>query len=248
MQQRGGRRRQNAHGAQHDQHTVEAHDKAVVGAGAVLQTVGDGFQGHQFPQAVGGNRDVRDLARNGGAVTDRNADISSRQGRGVVDAVPQHDDGAAGGLFGIDKAGLILRQDLGIIGIHTDLLCDDGGRAVVVAGHHDRFLYAKAAQLAKHLGGLLAQGVGNADDAGQHPADGKIQVGILRRQGVKFSGLSRRDIAALILKDKVLAADDGLLAADGAGNAVRYDILHLAVHLIMADAPCGSSLHNGVRH
>ena len=37
VQQRGGRRRQNAHGAQHDQHTVEAHDKAVVGAGAVLQ-------------------------------------------------------------------------------------------------------------------------------------------------------------------------------------------------------------------
>ncbi len=82
MQQRGGRRRQNAHGAQHDQHAVEAHDKTVVGAGAVLQTVGDGFQGHQFPQAVGGNRNVRDLARNGGAVTDRNADISSRQGPG----------------------------------------------------------------------------------------------------------------------------------------------------------------------
>ena len=46
----------------------------------------------------------------------------------------------------------------------------------------------------------------------------------------------------------MLAADDGLLAADGAGNAVRYDILHLAVHLIMADALCGSGLHNGVRH
>jgi hypothetical protein len=214
----------------------------------VLQAVGDGFQRHQFPQAVGGNRDVRDLTRNGSAVTDCNADTGGRQGRGVVDAVPQHDDGAACGLFGIDKAGLILGQDLGIVGIHANLLCDDGGRAVVVAGHHDRLLYAKAAQLAKHLGGLLTQGVGNADDAGQHPANGKIQVRILRRQGVKFGGLSGRNVAALILKDKVLAADDGLLAADGAGNAVRYDILHLAVHLIMADALCGSGLHNGVRH
>ena len=43
-------------------------------------------------------------------------------------------------------------------------------------------------------------------------------------------------------------SDNGLLAADLAGNAVGDDVLHLAVHLVVADALCGSGLHDGVRH
>ena len=64
----------------------------------------------------------------------------------------------------------------------------------------------------------------------------------------KFAALARRNAAPLVLKDKVLAADNGLLAADLAGNAVGDDVLHLAVHLVVADALCGGGLHDGVRH
>ena len=73
-------------------------------------------------------------------------------------------------------------------------------------------------------------------------------MGVFRRQRVEFAALARRNIAALVLKDKVLAADNGLLAADLAGNAVGDDVLHLAVHLVVADALCGSGLYDSVRH
>ena len=52
------------------------------------------------------------------------------------------------------------------------------------------------------------------------------------------------ECSSLVLKDKVLAADNGLLAADLAGNAVGDDVLHLTVHLVVADALCGSGLHD----
>ena len=60
--------------------------------------------------------------------------------------------------------------------------------------------------------------------------------------------LGRRDAATLVLKDKVLAADDGLLAANLAGDAVGDDVLHLAVHLVVADALRGGRTDDGVRH
>ena len=58
------------------------------------------------------------------------------QGGGVVDAVAQHDDGVACGLLLLYKAGLVLGQHLGIVGVHAYLLGNDGCRAVIVAGHH----------------------------------------------------------------------------------------------------------------
>ena len=73
MQKRGRGRGQDAHGAQDDEGAVEAHDKAVVALGALLQAVGDGLQDHQLAQAVGGNRDVGDFPGNGRAVADGNA-------------------------------------------------------------------------------------------------------------------------------------------------------------------------------
>ena len=248
MQKRGRGRGQDAHGAQDDEGAVEAHDKAVVALGALLQAVGDGLQEHQLAQAVGGNRDVGNFPGNGRAVADGNADVGGGQGGGVVDAVAQHDDGVPGGLLLLNKVGLVLGQDLGVVAVHADLLRNDRRGAVIVAGHHDGLADAKAAQLFQNLGGFLAQRVGDADDTGQHTADSQIQMGIFRRQRVKFAALARRNAAALVLKDKVLAADNGLLAADLAGNAVGDDVLHLAVHLVVADALCGSGLHDGVRH
>lgn len=82
MQQRRGGRGQHAHCAQHDEGAVEAHNKAVVGAGALLQAVGDGLEDNQLTQAVSGYRDVRNLAGNGCAIADGNANIGGRQGRG----------------------------------------------------------------------------------------------------------------------------------------------------------------------
>ena len=43
MQKCGRGRGQDAHGAQDDEGAVEAHDKAVVALGALLQAVGDGL-------------------------------------------------------------------------------------------------------------------------------------------------------------------------------------------------------------
>ena len=86
-----------------------------------------------------------------------------------------------GGLLLLDKVGLVLGQDLGVVAVHADLLRNDRRGAVIVAGHHDGLADAQAAQLFQNLGGFLAQRVGDADDTGQHTADGQIQVGIFRR-------------------------------------------------------------------
>ena len=137
MQQGGGGGRQDAHGTQHDQGAVEAHDKAIVRLRALLQAVGDALQNHQLAQAVGGNRDIRNFPGNGRAVADGNADVSGGQGRGVVDAVAQHDNGVPGGFFGLHKVGFVLGQDLGVVAVHADLVGNHRRRAVVVAGHHD---------------------------------------------------------------------------------------------------------------
>lgn len=54
------------------------------------------------------------------------------------------------------------------------------------------------------------------------------------RQGVKFGLLPCRDDAVLIVKGKVMAADDDLLPVDTAGNAVRNEILHARMTLLVA--------------
>ena len=73
-------------------------------------------------------------------------------------------------------------------------------------------------------------------------------MGIFRRQSVKFIALAGGDVAALILKYKVLAADDDFLTGYAAGDAVGHDVLHFAVHFLVVDALLGSGLHNGVGH
>ena len=73
-------------------------------------------------------------------------------------------------------------------------------------------------------------------------------MGILRRQGVKAFLLALWNDAALILKDKVRAADEDSLLIDGACDAVSHQILHLGVVLLVAQAPALRLLHHGVGH
>ena len=71
------------------------------------------------------------------------------------------------------------------------------------------------------------------------------------RQGVKLGLLPCRDDAVLILKDKVMAADDDLLPVDTAGNAVCDQILHARMTLLVAQAAarrlCDDRFGHGVR-
>ncbi len=89
---------QDAHGAQHDEGGVEAQHKAVVCATRRCRPLAMALRSHQLSQTVGRDGDVRDLAGNGSAVVDGNADVGGGQGGGVVDAVADHDDGVALGL------------------------------------------------------------------------------------------------------------------------------------------------------
>ena len=69
---------------------------------------------------------------------------------------------------------------------------------------------------------LDAQGVRDTDNCGQYAADRQIQVAVLLRQGVEGVLLSRRDSAALILKDEVGTANDDPPAVYRAGDAVGH--------------------------
>ena len=134
----------------------------------------------------------------------------------------------------LNEGGLVLREYFGEIGIHADRLCDCAGGLFVVTGHHDQLGHAEFPQSADDISRFRAQRILNADDCRQHTGDSQVQVRIRIWQGVKLGLLPCRDDAVLILKDKVMAADDDLLPVDTAGNAVRDQILHTRMALLMA--------------
>ena len=70
----------------------------------------------------------------------------------------------------------------------------------------------------------------------------------LGRKRVEHSLLPFRDSDMLILKDKVGTADNDPLALHSTGNAVRHQILHLRVHLLVVQSPIPCRLHHGVGH
>ena len=73
-------------------------------------------------------------------------------------------------------------------------------------------------------------------------------MGVRGGQRVKFRLFSLRDAAALVLKDKVGAADDDLLALHHAGDAVGHHILHLRMVLLMGEPLPLCLRHHGVCH
>ena len=247
--QHGRRRRlQDAHCPQRDEGRVEGQHKAVVGADTALQGVGDGLEDDQLLEAVGLDGHICDLAGDGSTGVDGDADVSGREGGGVVDAVADHHDGVALALGPLDESSLVLGQDFGEELVHTHLLCDGGGGALAVTGHHDGVGDAEAAQSAQHAGSFRTQRVGDADDAGQTARSGQIEVRVLRLKVIELLALVLGDGAVLVLKDEVVAADDDPLTADAAGDAVGHDILYFGVHLFVGDAALFGLPDDGVGH
>ena len=69
---------------------------------------------------------------------------------------------------------------------------------------------------------------------------------MLGGQRVEAALLLRLQRTAFILKYKVAAADDRFLSVNYAGNAMRDDIFHMAVHLLVGNPPHFCLLHHGV--
>ena len=99
--------------------------------------------GERVQYAVGNVRDpavkhrrIRSFERHIGAATHGNANISSCQGRGIIDSVPDLGNNSALSLQLAHNALLILRQKLGA-GFDTESRCNRLCSALVVSGEHD---------------------------------------------------------------------------------------------------------------
>ena len=246
VQQRRGRRRQNAEHAEHDERKIEAHDEAVVAVDARHELLTEGAQRDEREQILGRDRDIRDLARDGGAARNGDARVGFGQSGGIVHAVTDHDDLAACGLFTADECGLILGEHFGVDGVDADLGGDGLGGLAAVAGHHHDLVNAKRMQ--RTHGGIcfFAQRVMDADDRGELTRDAEVQVRKLGRERFKLILFALRHAAALILKDEVRAADENLLVVHNARNAMRHDVLHLRVILLVRQAAALGLSHDGV--
>ena len=152
------------------------------------------------------------------------------------------------GLGLLDKVCLVLRQHLGKEVVHAYLLCDGSGGAFAVAGHHNGVLDAQGTQAVEHGGGFRTQGIGDADDTYQLAAGSHVQVRILGLECIKLGLLVCGDDTLFVLEHEVMAADDHLLTAHAAGDAVCHDVLHLGVHLLVGDAALLGGTHHGVGH
>ena len=176
MQERRGRRRQESGHAEDDQTKVEADDEAVIAVDAAHEGLADSAQRDKLEQILRRDGHVGDLPRDSRAGRNGDARVGLRQGRGVVHAVADHDNGAARSLFPADERGLVLRQDLGVEFVHADLFRDGRGSPAVIAGHHDDLADAAGVQRADSVLCLGAQRVEDADDGGKLARDAQIQM------------------------------------------------------------------------
>ena len=163
MQQSRGGGGQDARHAQKNQAQIKAHNEAVVPMDAIHKALTDAPQRHQLEQILGGDGDIGDLPCDGGAGGDGDTGIGLRQGRGVVDAVTDHDDRVSGGTLPADEVCLILRQDLGVELVHPYLLRHTGGGTAVVAGHHDHLADAAVVERTDGVLGLGPKGIVDTD-------------------------------------------------------------------------------------
>ena len=176
------------------------------------QGLADLSHGNQAAEILGGDGDVGNLPGNGCAGGDGNACIRLRQGRGVVDAVADHNHLASGRMLFPNECGLVFGQYLGMEFRYAHFLCHGLCGPVAVAGHHNNLAQAQFLELCNDLLGLLTQGVFNADNSGQGSAYGQVQMGILGRKGVELCLILGQYDAALVIKYKVMAADDDLFS------------------------------------
>src|SRR3989344_5508485 len=151
-----------------------------------------------------------------GAGRHRDADVRSRERRGVVDAVPRHRDDAALRLQLLNGTELILRHHLGHDLVDADLLRDEGGRTLIVAGeHHD--LYAERVQSGDRLFRFRLQRVGDHRDGKRLPSCGKDD------RGLPFGGVFLQRVEGRAeLQREPRAADVVLHASNGADQSLTF--------------------------
>ena len=80
MEEGGAGRGHAAHEAECDEGAVEGHDAAVVAVDAGHEGVADAAQDDELAEVIGGDRDVGDLAGDGGAGGDGDAGVGLGQG------------------------------------------------------------------------------------------------------------------------------------------------------------------------
>ena len=71
-----GREHDGEH-AEHDERKIEAHDEAVVAVDARHELLTEGAQRDEREQILGRDRDIRDLARDGGTARNGDARVAS---------------------------------------------------------------------------------------------------------------------------------------------------------------------------
>src|SRR5699024_9456149 len=119
----------------------------------------------QAEQVVLHQGDVGRLDRDAGAGgTHRHADVGGGQRGRVVDAVTDHGHGVALPLQLLDGRELVLRQESGTDLVDAGLPAHRPTHRLDVAGHHDDLLHTRVVESAHHLGGVLADTVGDGDD------------------------------------------------------------------------------------
>ena len=132
--------------------------------------------------------------------------------------------------------------------VYPDLLCDRLRRFGIVPGHHHDTADPAVVERIDGTGGILPQRIKNADHGGKGTGDAEIQMRILGRQCIESGLLTRRDHAALVLKDKVCAPDDDLMPIDGTGYAMRDDVFHTGMILRVGQSAPLCLLDHSVCH
>ena len=143
---------------------------------------------------------------------------------------------------------LVRREHSGSEVVYSQFLGNGSGGAGAVPGEHNSVFHSQVPQSGEHILRLLPQGIGDADYSGEHPIDGKIELGILRGQCIELGLFALRDDHLFILKDEVGAADAHLLPIHRAGDAVGHQVFHLGVALLVVQPPAAGFLHHGVGH
>ena len=151
------------------------------------------------------------------ACTDGNTGVSAGQGRGVVDAIAYHGNLAV--LLQLPDDGfLAFRQHPGDHLIHTGLLADGFGGALVVAGQHYH-TDAHIPQLPDGLRAVLLDGICHRDNAQQTVSAAKEEWRLTLRSQCSGLRLQRSRDSDLCTNKGSVAAKD-LLTLQLGGKAV----------------------------
>ena len=212
------------------------------------QAVAQLFEDHKLCKVILRNCHICNLSRNLRTLADCDTDICGRKCRGIVDAITDHDNLVAILLRFLNIAGLILRQNLGIILIHADSTRNRTSGTLAVTGHHDKFFDACLTKLTQNCLCLRAKRIFDADHGYELSADRHIQVRILLRKCIKLRLTIRRNHTLLILKYEMMASDHDALTIDLACNSVCNDVLHFRVHLIVNKMSAQRLLNDCICH